>query len=609
MTLRGKLLLAQAPLAIALAVVGLVAVTTIADLGNSAQDILKDNYRSVLASQRMNEAIERIDSMLVLRVTGSGSEGADELGGLRRRFESELGVEAGNITEPGETDAVTHLRAAWEAYQAPLDRLLAATTPDAARALYFATLEPAFWSVKAPIDEILALNQDAMVLRSDGVQRTARRANTVTVLAAVGAVLVGLLMSATLTTRLLRPVSVLSLAVRRLGQGDLEARAQVAGGDEIAALAGEFNTMAERLTEYRRSSLGELLQAQQAAQAAIDSLPDPVATFDGAGALVSTNDAAERLLALTLEAEAGDPLARLDPDVRAVIERVRAHVLAGKGAWVPRDFDEAVRIGTGEQELWLLARGTPVYGVGSGIVGVTVVLQDVTRLRRFDELKNDLVSTVAHEVRTPLTSLRMAIHLCAEEAAGPLTEKQADLLFAAREDTERLQAIVRDLLDLSRIQAGRLELHRRRVALAEVFAAAVGAHRHLAEEAGVTLTAVTPTDLPELEIDAERIQVVLSNLITNGARHTPGGGSIELRARRDGAMCRIEVEDTGRGIPPEHVERVFDKFYRVPGAATAGAGVGLYIAKEIVTAHGGEIGIESTMGRGTLVWVTIPTIA
>src|SRR5262249_30594699 len=160
------------------------------------------------------------------------------------------------------------------------------------------------------------------------------------------------------------------------------------------------------------------------------SLPDPVVVFGGKGGILAANQAARTLLRLPAdeqEARLGD----VDPAPRAAIERARAHVLSGRGPYVPQGYEEAVRLTVAGAERQFLPRGSALYDAAGGIDGVAVTLQDVTRLRHFDELKTDLVATVAHEFRTPLTSLRMAVHLCLEGAAGPLTDRQTDLLYAA----------------------------------------------------------------------------------------------------------------------------------------------------------------------------------
>ena len=445
-----------------------------------------------------------------------------------------------------------------------------------------------------------------MVLKSDRARRAAQQNIALMVAVTLGAFAVGLFASAALTSRLLRPLGVLSQAVRRIGEGDLLARASVQASDEIGRLAREFNTMADRLAEYRRSSLGDLLQAQQASQAAIDSLPDPVLVFSTAGSVLNVNTAAEKLLRVGVSGAGTDPLATVPPDVRALLERVRAHVVSGKGPYLPKGFEEAVPIESPEGPRHLLPRATPLYSEEGAIAGATVVLQDVTRLMRFDELKNDLVATVAHEFRTPLTSLRMTIHLCLEGAVGPLTEKQSELLHAARDDCERLQSIVDDLLDLSRIRSGRVEVSPVPLPAKTLVEGVVADQMPQADSKGVELrgTVIEPV-LPVLA-DPERISLVLTNLIANAVSHSPAGATVELRAEPEDRQVRFQVLDHGNGIPPEYQERIFEKFFRIPGTRGEGIGLGLYISREIVRAHGGEMGVESRPGQGSRFWFTLP---
>lgn len=599
MTLRSKLLGSPAPLAVALVLLGIASVKTLRSLGESPELILKDNYRSVLAAERMIDAVSRLQGVALAEAAGRPAEAP--VAELRRRFDEELALQEHNITESGEEAATARLRELWERYQAGFDELPRRPPPQRLQG-YFETLEPLAAQVRGATREILDLNQDAMARKSDRARRASERSVDLVVVTTLIALGLGIVSSLALTARLLRPLGVLSQTVRRIAEGDLEARARVEGKDEIAALAHEFNAMADRLSEYRRSSLGELLQAQQASQAAIDSLPDPVLVLDAAGAILNLNGAAEEVLRLG----SGTTLDTLDPELRPVVDRVRQHVLAGRGPYLPRGFDEAVRVSTPEGARHLLPRATPLYSEEAGIVGATIVLQDVTRLMRFDELKNDLVATVAHEFRTPLTSLRMAIHLCAEEVVGPLTEKQADLIGAARDECERLQGIVDDLLDLSRIQAGRMELRGDRIGAGALLSAAADALRQPAGDAGISLGVEEPAEETAVRADPERVGLVLSNLLANAIRHTPRGGRITMRVVEGDDSARFEVSDTGEGIPPEHQERIFEKFYRVPGARGGGVGLGLYISREIVQAHGGDMGVVSTPGGGSTFWFTLP---
>jgi PAS domain S-box-containing protein len=456
--------------------------------------------------------------------------------------------------------------------------------------------------VVAATNEIIAVNQDAMVRKSDRASARAEQMSSIMLGVTLAALVLGMFASVWLTNRLTRPISVLALAVRRLGQGDLAARARIDDKSEIGQLAGDFNTMAERLAEYRSSSLGELLEAQQAAQSAIDSMPDPVLVLQRDGSLLNVNKAAEALFGISVESG----LATADAVVRELVARMRDHVIKNGAAFSPKGLEEATAVPVREGVRYILPRANPVLDEDGATIGATIVLQDVTRLRRFDELKSDLVATVAHEFKTPLTSLRMAIHLCAEGAVGPLTAKQADLLFAARDDCERLQGIVDDILDLSRIQAGRIELHRRDVSSGALIEEAVDSHRHMARERQVELTVSPLTIDRAVNADPDRVQLVLTNLLANAIRHTPAQGAVEVRCAPADGFVRFAVSDTGPGISAEHIPRLFERFYRVPDAPRGGAGLGLYICKEVVEAHGGRIGVESELGQGSIFWFTLP---
>jgi signal transduction histidine kinase len=460
-------------------------------------------------------------------------------------------------------------------------------------------------AVKSSGDPILAMNQDAMVRKSHKAKQTADRSVTLLIVVSIAGLLVALFASTIITGRLLRPLSVLGQATRRLGEGDLAARALVQGQDEIAKLAADFNAMAERLQKYRASSLGELLEAQRASQATIDSLPDPVLVIAVEGHLLQANRAAEGTLKISVESG----LASLDPIVRDIVDRVRQHIATGKGAYVPRGLDDAVRVTTPEGERHLLPRATPVYAEEGNVAGSTIILQDVTRLLRFEELRNNLVATVAHEFRTPLTSLRMAIHLLTEQHVGPLTGKQADLVYAAREDCDRLQSMVDELLDRSRIQAGHMELRSRPVEVEELVTAAVDAQRAPAAALQVELRSEALPGMGQVLVDVDRIQLVFANLLTNAIHHSPPGGVVTARAFATNGTVRFEVIDAGTGIPKEYHQSIFEKYFQRPGAPPGGAGLGLFIAREIVQAHGGEIGVESEAGKGARFWFVLPKAA
>jgi len=606
MTVRARLMLAALPLAVALALIGALAVDSAGRLGTTSQSILSDNYQSVLAAQRMKEALERLEGGARAAASGHAEASLPHQQEQRRLFESALRAEEGNITEPGEAELARSLRERWQEYQKRFDECAGKTVRAEGEDCYLQQLEPQYRAVKADADRVLEMNQDAMVSKSAKNREDADQVRRKMLGATVLALAIGFALSWYLVTRALRPLTALGQSVEQFGRGDFAVRAHTRGGAEIAQLAATFNAMADRIEEYRKSSLGEMLQAQLAAQATLNSLPDPVFVFSPDGSILSANLAAEGLFAP--EDRGAPSLHLLEPRLRGALDAVRAPVLQGKGSFVPKSFDESFSVQRPEGERVFLPRAEPVYEEGGGIVAATVVLQDVTRLRRFEELRNDLVSTVAHQFRTPLTSLRMAIHICLEGIPGPLTAKQQDLLYAAREECERLQGIVEELLDLARLQSGSIPLDLEDLAVDTLLEEVARPHRADAEAKGITLEVEPLLGETRVRADPQRVRLVFQNLVENALQYTKRGGRVSLRAVEDGPSVRFEITDTGPGIPEDQQGRIFEKFYRGPGGGGAGggAGLGLSIARDIVRAHGGEIGVDSAPGRGSRFWFTLP---
>ena len=235
-------------------------------------------------------------------------------------------------------------------------------------------------------------------------------------------------------------------------------------------------------------------------------------------------------------------------------------------------------------------------------------MQDVTRLRLLDQVKNNLVATASHELKTPLTGIRLAVHLLLEESVGPLTSKQVELLLDARENSERLLAVVNNLLDLGKLEQGWRQLDVRPESPRSLLQNAADAVSVQAQDKSITISLNVPDDLPPVSADAVRIDHALRNLLDNALVYTDRGGQISLSATADGDGVVLSVSDSGCGIPPEHLPHVFEKFFRVPGQTRGtGTGLGLAIVQEIATAHGGTVTCESRPGLGTTFRLRLPT--
>jgi len=263
----------------------------------------------------------------------------------------------------------------------------------------------------------------------------------------------------------------------------------------------------------------------------------------------------------------------------------------------------------GEQILYFRPRQTTIIDESNNILGVVTLLQDVTRFKNLDRMKSEFVATVSHELRTPLTSINMAVDILSQEVLGKVNESQKDMLATAKDDCERLTKLVKELLDLSRLESGRYELKRESINLRSVVEEAVKPLRLQFREKGIRLETDIAHDTPEVPGDHQQLSWVVTNLVSNALRYTPAEGKVTIHADIAGDSVRVSVSDSGRGIPADAIEVIFDKFVQVKQStdATPGSvGLGLAIAKEVVEAHGGKIWVESNMGQGSTFFFTIP---
>lgn len=593
MTLRKKLLLAQLPMILALIVVAAGAMFAAVRFGAAPGAILSENFLSFDVAHRMLEAMDEIDQRTLSTALHDKPFAAADVAEHVASFDRELRVQEGNITEPGENLATAELRRAWTEYRAGLD---GASDPNAIAA----HLERSHVLRKA-IETILQINRDAMHRKSELARGQAERIAIGLIGTAVIALSLALMISGVWMRRVVAPIRVLQRAVQRMSEGDFTAKIQVGGTDELATLSAAFNNMAEHLAQYRQSSLGGLLEANSRLESVMDSLTDAVIVYDLGGAPVAYNEVATRWLGSDRVGLDALP-ETLQDVVRDAFERVRQSGEAHEAS----SLEAAVEVSDGPAQRWLLVSATPVRTGHTLISGVTVALRDVTRSRRIEGFKGDLVAAAAHELRTPLTSLHMAVHLCLEHAAGPLTDRQQDLLAAARVDCERLQTVVEELLEMARLESGAAHLTRAEVNVNELVRDAAARHQAQARRREKNLEVAQGDSLLTIHADAGRLRNVLDNLLDNALLHTGERGRVAIGFTRSNGAVRIFVDDDGPGVPEELRQRVFGKFFRIPGTTKQGSGLGLSIVQDIVRAHGGEVGVERSPWGGARFWVSIP---
>ncbi len=451
---------------------------------------------------------------------------------------------------------------------------------------------PLFERIKNGADEILQMNQQNMSDANDQARRSAAAARKqMFVLLLAGMVLASAFLL--LTGRwILRPIQRLIGSAEEIRRGNLDLVVATGSRDEIGRLSEAFNAMAASLREFRRTDQARLLRIQKATQEAFDSLPDAVAVVNPEGKVEVATESARTVFGLKPGAVVLDsPFDWMADLFRQALQNGRDAALEGG-----RAVQQFVR----GEERYYRPEAVPILGDERLTTGVILVLKDVTQLRQQDEIKKSVIRTVSHQLNTPLTSVRMAIHLLLEEKVGALTEKQTELLLTAREDSERLHGILDGLLDISRLESGKVQMDYRALPPSSVVTQALEPFRRAAQDRGISLREDIEDGLPDVWVDPTRIGHVFGNLLSNALKHTPPGGRITVTAEPGEAWVRFRVSDTGEGIPAPFLSRIFEPFFRVPGRKNeTGAGLGLTIVKEIVEAHGGSVGVESREGEGS----------
>jgi NtrC-family two-component system sensor histidine kinase KinB len=410
---------------------------------------------------------------------------------------------------------------------------------------------------------------------------------------------VGIVLSVYFATRraIFKPIQTLTAVAKELGAGNLDQVVPVQSNDEVGALAAAFNKLSSKLRAYRRITADQILQARQMTEIAFSAFPDAILALSVDGKIDFANPAAEELLK-RLNSEVGLPLR---------IREEAENVIKGAADYTPTSFEKAVPVRINEHEAYLLPRVIGMRDESGKLFGVAIILQDVTRFRLMDEVKTNLVSTVSHELKTPLSSIRMGLHLLLEEKIGSLNPKQLELLLAAREDSERWLRMINDLLDLARLESGQTRQRFEIISPATLIGSAVPDLTPLVEANDARLVTDISAELPDVAVDLRQIGHVLSNLVSNAARHSRPGEDVILSAKPIDKSVRFSVLDHGPGIPQEFQPRIFERFFRVPGTENStGVGLGLAIAKEMIVSHGGRIGLQSTSGNGSEFYFDLP---
>jgi two-component system, NtrC family, sensor histidine kinase KinB len=587
-----------APILLLVAAIGVYAIVLFRSLGSKIDLLLKENYRSVVAGQQMKESLERMDSAAFFTLVGEDARGRQLYQQNEPVFAQNLRIEEHNVTLPGEQALANSLHSLFANYSSEIAKFWNLTDLEQKRRVYFETLLPVATRIKDTAQEVIRINEENMLAENQEARTLSSKSIRLMILGGLVGIGASLFFAFWLQRSLVRPLQRLTGVAKELGDGKLDQLVPASSRDELGQLAEAFNKLAGKLRNYRQVTSDQILQARQLTEIAFSAFPDAVFACSADGKINFLNPSAVKLLAGT------ETRGRLPDAVIPLMERA----LKGESDYLPTSFDKAIAMRVDDQEKYFLPRVVGMRDENGQIFGAVIILQDVTRFRLLDEVKTNLVSTVSHELKTPLTSVRMGLHLLLEERIGSLTRKQTEILLAARDDSERLLRIINDLLDLARLESNEARQVFETVSPESLIKTAVDRGEPLAESRGFKLKAKAESGLPLVNVDPRQIHHVFSNLISNAAKHSKFGDTIVVAAQPRKGFVRFSVADSGPGIPKEFQSKLFERFFRLPGSDREGVGLGLAITREIVTAHGGSVGLNSSPGEGSEFYFDLPVV-
>ncbi len=589
--LRARIFLSLILFIVIIVAVGAYTLLLSSRLPNIVGDTVTLNYHADSAAQTMTLALSRMDTALQRSRTGDKDTGRLMFDTNARIFEENLESQFTNAAMVGHSDVLLQLRTNFNALRFVASEMLMPESVRAAQnSLYDNQIVQRTLGINLLLGKLRDMVRENIFSTANTIQRINQNITSLLILGLVIALLISAYTSYRLGKAILKPIQTLTRAARAIGQGNLEVTVPVLSNDELGELATTFNKMAAQLNTYRQSTTEQIIRLHRTMESALASFTDPVFILDNEGRIELKNRAAQEL----------STHPSFDGALPPKLADSAANAIETNKDFLPDNFDQVINLRVSGDEKSFLPLIHLMRDSDARSIGVAVVLHDVTRFRLLDDAKTNLVATVSHELKTPLTSVRMVLHLLLEKSLGPLNKKQGDMIETARKDSERLLKMLDELLDIARLEAGASSLIKDKISPATLVNSICDEALGSAKAAGLQLVCEVDPALPDVMVDRQQIGPVFHNFISNAVKHSPTGGTIVVSATTvPGGGVQFSVRDQGAGIAEEHQGLIFDRFYRVPGQTKRGVGLGLSIAREIVVAHGGRVGVHSEPGKGS----------
>ena len=608
-TVKSKISIIYIGLVLLIVLLGLISVYNMMKISSTIDGLINTNYNSIVRINEMRQALRRQQLCVTEYLYRNREQSGVEFEGQASVFRQFHEAEKATIFIPEEVQYITNIGDYFETYVSMFHELRRYNLQDPdeftqAETYYNTYMIPQQETVEAELQLLYTSNETALFGRQDAASNAAHTATQMLMVVFPVAAIAGLLMATMYTRRFFAPLNEITQNIKLVRQGNLDRKTTISTQDEFGLLADEFNNMTQRLSEFEKSTLGTLRAEKNKADLIVRSISEPVLILDEQAKIVMMNQAFERLFSRRDQESAGKNLLEVLPRKEF-------------GRYVPLPQpgqenleDQIIVVNQRGEDLFYHITAAVIPGPEGQSSGLVLLLHNITEMKQLERTRSDFIATISHEFKTPLTSIVMGADMIAGEMVGPLTEDQREIVNTIKEDSSRLEMLVGEMLELSRMESSKTIYQFTSCDLKEIIETSVKQFRAAAEHNNIVLTVDCPDDLPRVTADFSKITWVLNNLLSNAFKYTREGDSVRVEACRDGAWLNVSVSDTGIGIPPEFADQVFEKFVQINGydVEVRGSGLGLAAAREMIQAHGGKIWCDPDVAVGSRFVFTLPLV-
>ncbi len=611
--LKTKILLGLVFLLLVIFLLSITGIFSIYYLSEDSKAIIKDNYASVEHSTRMLDAIESIFTLQVSKLKNSNKDSAlviaadDSLQNKKEEFLKYLDYQKDNITESGEDKVVNNVIHSYHQFVSLIDSINYKANDF--NSYEVDKLNSYYLIATSAIKEIYKLNMSAIYNKNKVANKTADNVSLYMAIAAISSILITILFIFYFPSYITTPITELTKKIKDISDKKYDQRIDIQTNDELNILADAFNIMAIKLQEYQAQQFDELLLEKRRMETLLANLQDGTLLLDKNFNILHTNHKFCELTGLSITELLGKKITELVSNNQFLTQINSLDITNIKESVNKKTKPFSVFINNKAEYFQILlldiskANKLENYVEPSGYI---ILIQNITKYEERDLAKTNLIATISHELKTPLSSINLSIKLLEDDRVGHLNKEQKELTDSIKIQSSRILNLVNEVLDFTQVETGHIKLKIKPCEVSDIVELGTFAILMLINEKEINLDISIPEDIWRVKCDLEKTVWVIVNLLNNAIRYSSRKGKITISAKSENKFVNISVKDEGPGISVEEQSRIFEKYVKSKSESAKGTGLGLAIAKEFVEVQGGRIGVESTPGKGSIFYFTLP---